>query len=194
MVHFRHFTLAMAALFTAALCGEALAQDSGSAQFTITGTAPNICVLPAPVATGAANNATYASNTITLTQLVNPTTALVNASSLTVQFPNTLCNYPANVSLSSKSGGLVAGNGATIAGGSGTFLQNVPYAVTASWGSFSLVLDTATSNGNTLTVSKPVGGANAGNLSLNFSTQASTLPVAQGTYTDTVTVKIGAAL
>jgi hypothetical protein len=197
MKHTRNSALAFGLTVVLLLClaqSQVFAQDSGSTQFTITGTAPNICALPAPAATGTANNATFASNTVTLTQFLNPNTALVNPSSLAVQFPNTLCNYNATVSLSSKSGGMVASNTSTIAGGSGTFLQNVPYTVTANWGSFSLLLDTSTSNGSTLSVSKQTGGANAGNLTLTFATQVSALPVAQGSYQDTVTVKIGASL
>ena len=170
------------------------ASDSATTQFTITGTAPNICSLPAPQTTGTANNATFASNTVNITQLVNPTTALVVPSSLALQFPNTLCNYNATVSLQSKSGGLISSGGSTIASGSGTFLQNVPYTVTASWGSFNLTLDTSKLSGSSMTASSQTGGAIAGNLTLTFATQASALPVLQGAYQDTVTFKIGASL
>ena len=183
-----------AALLAAALPAEARAQDSATAQFTLTGTAIPVCNLPAPVTTGAAANATFASNTITLTQFIDPQTALVNQSNLTVQFPNTLCNYNATVTLSSKNGGMVAGNGSVIAGGSGTFLTKVPYTASASWGSFSLALDTSALSGAAAAVSKQTGGANSGNLLLTFATQASAAPVAQGTYQDVLTIKIGAPM
>ena len=147
-----------------------------------------------PVTAGSATNASFASNTITLTQFIDPQTALVNQSNLTVQFPNTLCNYNATVTLASKNGGMVASNVAAIAGGSGTFLQKVPYSVATSWGSFSLALDTSVLSGSSTAVSKQTGGANMGNLSLTFATQTSALPVAQGTYQDVLTIKIGAPM
>ena len=172
----------------------AQAQDSASTQFTITGTAPKVCALPAPVTTGTASNATFASNTINITQFVDPNTALVTPSNLSLQFPNTLCNYNATVSLQSKSGGLVSNNASTVANGSGAFLQNVPYTVNASWGSFSLLLDTSTSKGSTLTAANQTNGATAGNLTLTIATAASTLPVPQGSYQDTLTLKIGAPM
>ncbi len=170
------------------------AQDSGSTQFTITGTAPKVCALPVPVTTGTASNATFASNTINITQFVDPNTALVTPSNLSLQFPNTLCNYSATVSLQSKSGGLVSNNASTVASGSGAFLQNVPYIVNASWGSFNLLLDTSTSKGSTLTAANQTNGATAGNLTLTIATAASTLPVLQGSYQDTLTLKIGAPM
>lgn len=143
---------------------------------------------------GTASNASFASNTINITQLVDPNTALVTPASLSLQFPNTLCNYNATVSLQSKSGGLVSNNASTVANGSGGFLQNVPYTVNASWGSFSLALDTSASKGSTVTASNQTSGATAGNLTLIIATSASTLPVPQGTYQDTLTLKIGAPM
>jgi hypothetical protein len=181
-------------VFTVAafLSAAAQADDSASTQFTITGTAPKVCALPVPVTTGTANNATFASNTINITQFIDPNTALVTPASLSLQFPNTLCNYSAKVSLQSKSGGLVASNGSAVASSSGAFLQNVPYTVNASWGSFSLLLDTSTSKGGT--VVGETAGATAGNLTLTIATAASTLPVPQGNYQDILTLKIGAPM
>jgi hypothetical protein len=180
-------------VFTVAtfLSAAAQADDSASTQFTITGTAPKVCVLPVPVTT-ATNNATFASNTINITQFIDPNTALVTPASLSLQFPNTLCNYSAKVSLQSKSGGLVANNGSAVASSSGAFLQNVPYTVHASWGSFNLLLDTSTSKGGT--VVGETSGATAGNLTLTIATAASALPVPQGNYQDILTLKIGAAM
>jgi hypothetical protein len=172
----------------------AQAQDSASTQFTVTGTATKVCMLPAPVTTGSATNATFASNTINITQFIDPNTALVTPSSLSLQFPNTLCNYNAKVSLQSKSGGLVASNGSTIANGSGAFLQNVPYTVNATWGTFNLLLDTTASKGATVTASNETSGATSGNLTLTIATAASSLPVPQGTYQDTLLLKIGAPM
>jgi hypothetical protein len=195
MMYARSSLLALPVLAAAILSSlTAQAQESASSQFTITGTAPKVCALPAPVTTGTATNATFASNTVTITQFVDPNTALVTPSSLSLQFPNTLCNYAAKVSLQSQSGGLVSSNASTIANGSGAFLQNVPYTASATWGNVNLVLDTSSSKGSALTVSNDTGGATAGNLTLTIATAASSLPVAQGTYQDKLTLKIGAPM
>jgi hypothetical protein len=187
-------TAATALLAAAFIAPAAQAQDSASTQFTVTGTATKVCVLPPPAATGTATNATYASNTINFTQFIDPNTALVTPSSLSLQFPNTLCNYPAKVSLQSKNGGLTSSNASTVANGSGSFLQNVPYTVNATWGTFNLVLDTTSSKGATVTASNDTPGATSGNLTLTIATAASSLPVPQGTYQDTLLLKIGAPM
>jgi hypothetical protein len=194
MTHARPSLLVLQVLAAATLLSPVVqAQESASTQFTITGTAPKVCALPSPVTTGTASNATFASNAINITQFVDPNTALVTPSSLSLQFPNTLCNYNATVSLQSRSGGLVSNNASTVANGSGAFLQNVPYTVNASWGSFSLLLDTS-QKGSSSTVSNQTNGATAGNLTLTIATAASTIPVLQGSYQDTLTLKIGAPM
>jgi Spore Coat Protein U domain len=172
----------------------AKAQDSSNAQFSVTGTAPKVCALTSPVATSLANNAAFASNTLTITQFINPNTAHVNASSLSLQFPNSLCNYNAKFSLQSQNGGLTSATASAISGGSRAFLQNVPYTVFANWGSLNLLLDTSLSNGSAMTASYNTNGAISGNLTLTIATAISTLPVPQGTYQDTLTLKIGAPM
>ena len=106
-----------------------------------------------------------------------------------LQISNAMCNYNAWLSVSSQNGGLTSSNASSVVGGS--FLTTVPYTVQASWGTLSITLDTSTGN----KVAKvQAAGANVGALSLNFATQPSTLPVVQGTYTDVVTVKVGASM
>ena len=111
-----------------------------------------------------------------------------------MQFPNTLCNYNATITLSSKNGGMVASNGSVIAADRDVLDEGSFYTASASWGSFSLALDTSALSGASAAVSKQTGGANSGNLLLNFATQASAAPVAQGTYQDVLTIKIGAPM
>ena len=195
MTQSRSILLRLHAIFALTLLtSAAMAQDSASTQITVTGTAPKVCVLSTPVTTGTATNATFASNSINITQFIDPATALVTPSSLSLQFPNTLCNYSATVSLKSQSGGLVSTNASTVANGSGAFLQNVPYIANASWGTFNLALDTSTSKGAAVTASNVTSGATAGNLTLTIATVASSQPVPQGTYQDTLTLKIGAPM
>jgi hypothetical protein len=150
-----------------------------------------VCVLGSASASGAASNATYAANLITLTQFLDPTTALVNQSTLRLQIANAMCNYNAWLSLSSQNGGLTSSNAGGVAAGSEGFLTVVPYNVQANWGSINLSLDTGT---GAKLAKVQAGGANSGNLSLTFTTEKSALPVVQGTYSDVVTVKVGASL
>ena len=186
----RVMTLALAALAAQAAMEPSRADTpSASVNFALTGTAVPVCLLGAATATGGATNATYAANTITLTQFIDPSTALVTASTMPLQISNAMCNYNAWLSVSSQNGGMTSSNASTVVGGS--FLTTVPYTVQASWGTLTVTLDTSTGNKVAKT---QAAGANAGALSLNFATVASTLPVVQGTYSDVVTVKIGASM
>jgi hypothetical protein len=185
--------VAVAFLALASASSQAAAQadtTSASQTFTINGTAAAVCLLGTPNSSGS-NNATYAANTITLTQFIDPSTALVNAASMTLNISNAMCNYSAWLSIGSQNGGLKPSSAATVVSGSGGFLTLVPYTVTANWGAVQVMLDTSSGN-NTARVQ--AGGANSGSLSLVFATQKSSLPVVQGNYSDTVTVKIGASL
>jgi hypothetical protein len=157
---------------------------------SVTTTALAVCVLSSPAAAGASINASYASNTITLTQLIDPTTASVNQASLTLQIANAICNNNAWLSLRSQNGGLTSSSASGVTSGSGGFLTVIPYTAAARWGGLNLTLDTSTG----VNVAKvPTGGANSGSLSLGIATQKSALPVVQGTYSDVLTVKIGAS-
>ena len=186
----RGMTLVLATLAAQAAMEPSRADTpSASTSFTVTGVAVPVCLLGAATTTGGQTNATYAANTITLTQFIDPSTALVTASTMPLQISNAMCNYNAWLSVSSQNGGLTSSNASSVVGGS--FLTVVPYTVQASWGTLSITLDTSTGN----KVAKvQAAGANVGTLSLTFATQASTLPVVQGTYTDVVTVKIGASM
>ena len=186
----RAMTLALAALAAQAAMEPSRADTpSASTSFTVTGVAVPVCLLGAATATGGQTNATYAANTITLTQFIDPSTALVTASTMPLQISNAMCNYNAWLSISSANGGLTSSTASTVVGGS--FLTIVPYTVQASWGTLSITLDTSTGN----KVAKvQAAGANVGALSLNFATQPSTLPVVQGSYSDVVTVKVGASM
>lgn len=193
MTRSRHLLISLLALAAVALPSTRVLADSGSAstQFTVNAQAPNVCSLPSPQTTGAATNATFAGNAVNITQFVDPNSAKVVASTLSLQYPNTLCNYSTTLSIQSKSGGLVSSNATPVASGAGTFLQNVPYTIQASWGPLNLMLDTTGSNGNAVLAQGQSSGAISGNLTLNFATAASSLPVPQGTYQDTVSIKIG---
>ncbi len=156
---------------------------------SVAATSMPVCTLSSPAISGSSVNASYAANTITLTQLIDPTTALVNQASLTLQIVNAMCNNNAWVSLRSQNGGLTSANSG-VASGSGGFLAVIPYTVAATWGGLNLTLDT---NSGVNVAKVPTGGANSGSLSLNVVTQKSASPVVQGTYSDVLTVKVGAS-
>jgi hypothetical protein len=148
-----------------------------------------VCTLSSPAVSGASVNATYAANTITLTKLIDPTTALVNEASLTLQSANAMCNDSAWLRLQSRNGGLTSNIASGVSSGSGEFLTVIPYTVAATWAGLNLTLDTRT---GAKVAQQPTRGANAGSLSLNLITRKSALPVLQGTYSDVLTVKVGA--
>jgi hypothetical protein len=133
-------------------------------------------------------NASYSANTIQLTKLIDPSTAYVNEATLSLQVANAMCNYNAWLSVSSQNGGLAPTK--PVLANSPGFLTQVPYTVQAVWGSLNATLDTSSSK----LAKIRTHGANLGSLSLKFHTNAIQTPLVQGSYTDVVTVKIGASL
>lgn len=192
MTRSRHLLISLLALAAVALPSTgALADGSASTQFVVNAQAPNVCSMPSPQTTGTAMNATFAGSALNITQFIDPNNASVVASTLSLQYPGTLCNYNTTLSIQSKSGGLVSSNATPVASGAGTFLQNVPYTIQASWGPVNLLLDTTGSNGSPVLAQTQSSGAISGNLTLTFATAANSLPVPQGNYQDTVQIKIG---
>ena len=192
--------LVLLAAGAALLAGPAFAAPSASNDITINGTAPQVCTLGNPNTTGSATNATFAGTTVSVTALASATDASLNQTSVTLRYAG-LCNYAHNVGLKSANGGLVNASGAANApvAGSGTFIQRVGYTATANWAGANDVL--ATSNSTTSYVAPgvvkanwSVAGANQGNLDVNVAIASSSTPVVAGTYGDTLTVGIGAAL
>jgi hypothetical protein len=100
-----------------------------------------------------------------------------------------MCNNNAWLRLQSRNGGLTSNTASGVAPQSGGFLTVIPYTVAAAWGGLNLTLDTST---GAKVAKVPTGGANAGSLRLNLVTQKSASRVLQGTYSDVLTVKVGA--
>jgi hypothetical protein len=176
--------------------GPAAAQQSGTAstEITIKGTADPVCAMTAPVPNGEVNTS-YAQNTITISNFINQTDATVLPSSITLRFPQVMCNTKAKVALTSANGGLVPTTPiADAVAGSGNFLKKVSYAVNGTWGQVSLpTLDTAQNTVPGASVETLAPGANSSELVLTVSTVQGTVPVIQGVYQDTLTVKVSAA-
>jgi len=172
---------------------QAMAQSTSSSaatSFQIKGVAPQVCQLPGQAApSGAATNATYSSNMVTIESLIDNTTAFVKSSSLTLKFDKAMCNYEAYLSLSSQNNGMTSTDAKQAA--AGEFLSKVDYTVTANWGSIrELVLDTTQQRNAQV----QAAGANSGTLTLTFATKDGSVPLVNGTYTDTIAVQIGAKL
>ncbi|MBJ7532821.1 hypothetical protein JDN40_01650 [Rhodomicrobium vannielii ATCC 17100] len=189
-----YYSVASTLLLAAGLCvPQAMAQtasSSASTSFQIKGVAPQVCQLPGQAApSGAASNATYASNMVTIESLIDNSTAFVKSSSLTLKFDKAMCNYEAYLSLSSQNRGMTSTDAKQAT--AGEFLSKVDYTVTADWGSIrDLILDTSQQS----TAQLQTAGANSGTLTLTFATKDGSVPLVNGTYTDTVAVQIGAKL
>lgn len=183
---------AAAALLFAA--GGANAQ-SASSSITLSGTAAPTCNIPTtPVASSntnvTINSSTAAASSLTVTSFID-TAAVANAAALTLTYANAMCNYAHNVGVQTTNGGIKQQSGTTTVIG-GTFANNVNYTATATFGGSTATITTnGTANAKQSTA---VAGANMGNLVLTVSVAAGTNPVLQGSYSDTLTLQIGAAL
>lgn len=179
--------------------GAAQAADSASSAITIQGVAENVCNIPTAPGTGTPSNITVGASTaattaLTITDFINDTTAVANSASITLTFANAMCNYAHNLGLKTTNGGLTQqAGGSTAVGGSGTFLSRVDYTASASFGGVT-TSNLVTAGTAAASVSSGVSGANLGDLVVTFSIAAGAVPVLQGTYQDTLTVKIGAAI
>ena len=186
------------------IAGPALASNFASNGIAISGTSPDTCTLDSGTQ-NSASNATYTggagSSTLAIGALASSTDASLQATSAEITFVG-MCNYAHTVSISSANSGLVntSSSNDPIAG-SGLFIQKVGYNATYTWAGadtsragLNLSNSSSPSHGtgtstNGATVS--VGGANQGNLVLDFAIPASATPVVAGTYNDTLTITLG---
>lgn len=189
-------------VFAAALaCGTLVAgavhaADTATTVITLSGTAPSTCNIPtaptAPVSSNMTLNGggTAAANAVTVTDIFNTTTGALTGGNITLRFPSVMCNYNATIGLRTTNGNLTTG-AATVVGG--TFLTDIDYTASTAWGGAAVASlnATGTAGATTNTVS---GGANVGDLDLTITVAPSALPVYGGTYSDTLTLQVGAAL
>jgi hypothetical protein len=167
------------------------ASDSASTSIEMTGDAKPVCRLPSP-STQATANASFSGNKMVIEQLLDETNATVKASQVRLTFAGVMCNYNAYLVLSSANGGMtrISGSDDAIAD-SGTFLKRVDYKVVANWGTVKI------DNFNTATLPENhtawvnVGGANSADLGISIITEDGSIPVLQGHYSDTLTIKVG---
>lgn len=164
------------------------AADTGSGELQIRGTAIRVCQMPDPTAVNS-GNASVQSMTITVNDLVNQQDATIQAWQASLNYPGVMCNYGATLSLRSLNGGMKI-VGPSVTPVSNQFLTQVNYTATAKWGTLAdLVLSTSTNGTDPVSLVSP--GPNKGDLIITLQTPASTAPLVQGEYQDTLIIKVG---
>jgi len=177
--------LSAAVLFTA---GVAKAADNASGELQIRGTAARVCQMPDPTAVNS-GNASVQSMTVTVNDLINQQDATIQAWQASLIYTGVMCNYGATLSLRSLNGGMTI-SGPAVQPVTGTFLTKVNYTAIAKWGNLpDLTLDTAAKG--TDPVSLQLLGSARADLLINLQTPASTTPLVEGLYTDTLIIKVG---
>lgn len=183
------------------------AADTASADLNMSAVAPNTCYIRSITQTGenseniAFQGVTQGGASVTGsinygTTLADPVTANARASTINLDV-SAYCNYASHsVTISSLNGGLVGDNqSATV----GTFHRRITYDATLNWNGAIATLDatgdktsnqiTAASSGNTV-----IGPAVNGVAQLRIVTDADTVPLLQGTYADTLTIRFSPSL
>lgn len=171
--------------------GSARAADSASGELQLRGTAPRVCQMPDPTAVNS-GNASVQSMTVTVNSLVNQQDSTIQAWQASLNYAGVMCNYSATLSLRSLRGGMkIVGPAVQPVGG--TFLTQVDYTATAKWGNLpDLILNTASNGTEPVSVLSP--GPNKADLLININTPGSTVPLVEGSFQDTLIIKVGPAI
>jgi hypothetical protein len=180
----------LALILTSLGFGAQVAQsaDSASGELQIQGVAQRTCLMPDPTAINS-GNASVQSMTVTVNNLINQQNATIQAWQVSLNYPGVMCNYGATLSLRSLNGGMKA-VGPALTPVSNQFLTQVNYTATAKWGTLSdLVLNTSTNGTDPVSLVSP--GPNMADLLVSLQTPASTAPLVEGNYQDTLIIKVG---
>jgi hypothetical protein len=161
------------------------AAEPAASNITITGAVPPITHLPPPAQDGQADNASFSGNAVTITELADPS-AHVKAASISLKFEDVSTNYPARIGLYSLHKAL-------------KFDGNlVTYQATASASGITL---SCTFDGATSQCLSNIGQARVfdrEDITLDISTVVTPTTteaiLPPGTYSDTLTLKVGASL
>lgn len=181
----------------AAFASPALASGNGPNGIGVSGTATNTCTLSAPTLVASSdavlNSSTPTTASVTISNFVNPANAqYVDGVSITLNF-NGMCNYASKFQSQTTSGAMK--NTTPVVAGSGPFISSLNYNALLQWASQNSVLNT---DGTALKKGslKSVAGAFSGTaqLSITLLDPSSTNPLLAGSFNDTLTVQIGAAL
>lgn len=186
----KYLSLILLSLTSSVLCGmePAKAADSASGELQLRGTAPRVCQMPDPTAVNS-GNASVQSMTVTVNNLVNQQDSTIQAWQASLSYAGVMCNYSATLSLRSLRGGMkIVGLAPQPVGG--TFLTQVDYTATAKWGNLpDLILNTASNGTDPVSVVSP--GPNKADLLVSLNTPASTAPLVEGQFQDTLIIKVG---
>jgi hypothetical protein len=171
----------------------AFADGTASTNITLSGEAKPVCHLPGPTSS-TGTNTSIDGNKISISQLLDEDTAMVKTSEANITYGQAMCNYAAYLSVASANGGMIRTSGTDVAvSGSGTFLDIIDYTIAIDWGTIKIEsFDTAQHRTDKKAV-KQSGGANLADLLVKISTRQGNTPVLRGTYTDTITINIGAS-
>jgi hypothetical protein len=176
--------------------GAAAAQQAAPPTVSVSGQAARLCRIGAPkVQVGSAVNlGAVDGQTINISSLADSATLSTKAISFDIDF-DALCNFSHAVQLSSDRGGLW--RVATGAASSATFADGVPYHATLVWAGTQSTLEASAASvapkTQVLDVNSPAGGA----LVVQFRVDSGAtdkgagVPLAAGTYQDTLTVTLG---
>jgi hypothetical protein len=187
MVLFMRTLLGLSAL-TLCIGSGVKAADNGSGELQIRGDSDRVCQMPDPTAVNS-GNASVQSMTITVNDLVNPQDSTIQAWQASLRYPGVMCNYGTTLSLRSLNGGMKS-VGPAVQPVGGTFLTEVNYTATAKWGNLAdLRLDTATNGTDPVSLEAP--GPNQADLLISLQTPASTTPLVEGLFQDTLIIKVG---
>jgi hypothetical protein len=160
----------------------AMAIEPGVSAITITGSVPPITYMPPPKEIGSSVNASLSGSTVTIAELADDS-AHQKASNITIEFTGLTTNYAAKVGLYSASNGLTNGE------------FTIPYTAKAQTGTMVETPTCQFSGAPTTCVSSQSSRLEEVNLEVEISTYVNgSQIVPAGTYTDTLTLKVGASL
>lgn len=182
-------TTALVALAVAS--GPAFADSSDSTKITITGVAEEVCSIPsAPTITGATGSPGAETSTVTIADLANPTNAQLYDNTIMLKYENVICNYAANVGIGTTNGGLSYTG--TVTDLTGDFATNINYRGSANFADAGPSFVTA---GSATSANVSTTGAAVDTLLIQIDQMdADGKPLLNGTYTDTITVRVGATV
>lgn len=187
------------ALVVAVLFGPAMvqAQDSQGNDLGFGGTSPALCSftsLPSELASDNMSLAAGGSNKLQIDTMVDPSSSLLKPASIQIEIIGT-CNQTHYVSAMTKNGGLALGSAAQVV--DGAFISHINYRAQVDWAGKSAIMSTDGGPGKK-TPTTVIGGTNHGPLSLRIVIDDLendlTIPLVAGTYSDILTVQIGAPL
>lgn len=180
----------MLSLSPVLLCAPTIASESDSVEITLQGEATPVCNLPA-VVTSNNLNASMSGGTVSISELVDNTNAWIKPWSIKMTFPGAMCNYNAFIHIESEMGGLKPTTDLNQVV-TGTFLEQVDYTVSGTWGN--IEINSFDTSSGTFSVSQQSPGPNQGDLVIELTSAGSNVPLNQGVYRDRVKVHIGAQL